>query len=97
MAPVGHASMHALQSLLQVPGLSAGRPVNRFGISGSGPSGYFIVRYPCCNLAFKMLIIFYIPLQIVSTVRKIKAFVAERKIGDLLVPHCHSQAKPVME
>jgi hypothetical protein len=43
-APVGQTSAQAVQPAAHVEGLITGRPANREGSSGGGPSGYDIVR-----------------------------------------------------
>src|SRR5262249_13328818 len=97
IAFVGQASAQARQSSGHLAASITGSPRKRSGNDGSW-RGNAIVRYPCFNRAKETCSIGLPPalgirfaypaawvLQIMSTIRKIKALVAQREVGNLLV------------
>src|SRR6185295_14522924 len=83
-ASVGQASEQARQPSGQRVGSTLGAPRKWSGVSGAGPSGNFIVRWPCWNRASSALIIQ--SSKVVSAIGKAETLVAEREVEDLLVP-----------
>src|SRR3990172_7911455 len=103
IARVGQASAHAAQPSGHLEASIRGRPRNRSGSDGGGPSGYARVRYPCRRRARITGIIERLladadrESQVVPAVGEVEALVAQGEVGDLLTPQGVGQAGPVVE